>query len=66
MFVALLVYCSLELNTCKPEVHKIIFKQEKSCYEFLAAGIKYYEKQGNIVPAYQCVNLIEDEVDEGV
>jgi len=66
MFVALLIYCNLELNTCKPEVHNTIFKKEQRCYEFLAAGIKYYESQGSIVPVYKCVNLLENELDEGV
>ena len=66
MFVALLVYCNLELNACMPEVHNEIFRKEETCYEFLAAGIKYYENQGNVVPVYKCVDLIKDELDEGV
>jgi hypothetical protein len=57
MFVALLIYCSLELKTCVPIVHKIIFKEEAFCYQNLAEGIKYYEDRGNVVPVYMCVKI---------
>lgn len=57
MFVALLIYCNLELKTCIPEVHNTIFKQEEACYQLLAAGIKYYEDQGSVVPVYMCIRL---------
>jgi hypothetical protein len=60
MFVAILLVCNLETETCEVVSQKQMLKTEEQCYVQLGLGMNYFEDLGYEVPVYRCLRLIEE------
>jgi hypothetical protein len=60
MFVAILLVCNMETNSCEVSSHKHPLETEEACYYQLGIGMNYFEDKGYEVPVYRCFQLIED------
>jgi len=61
-FIAFLVYCTLDGETCRVSASNYLHETEEACYENLAYGISQFEEIGYAVPVYKCISLEDENV----
>jgi hypothetical protein len=54
MFSSLLLICTLDFSDCRSTIDMNLYETEDQCYNSMANGFKFFEKQGLVVVGYHC------------